>query len=147
MSATKPEPGLFVSAYEKLGGIVWIPRMLRKIRMNAAGRLPAEYQPFLGKGFDGRCVRFLGIDYDRLVARVLEGTTDGEVLVWIRQHGTQLTVEQVGVWNEFMTKRGWNDTDVPPEKFRDYKEKHGFGHRDDILTYFDFYEVDEGRKA
>jgi len=142
----KPEPGLFVSAYERLGGIVWIPRMLRKIRMNAAGRLPAEYQPFLGKGFDGRCVRFLGIDYERLVARVLEGATDAEVFAWIREHGARLTDEQVGVWNEFMTKRGWNDTDVPPEKFRDYKEKYGLGHRDDILTYFDFYEVDEGRR-
>ena len=53
---------------------------------------------------------------------------------------------QARAWNEFMTKRGWNDTDVPPEKFRDYKEKYGLGHRDDILTYFDFYEVDEGRK-
>lgn len=146
MTAPRPEGGLFVSAYEKLGGIVWIPRMLRKIRLNAAGRLPAEYVPFLGKGFDGRCVRFLGVDYGRLQARVLEGATDAEVLIWIRDHGAPLTDEQVGVWNEFMTKRGWRDTDVPAEKFREYKEKYGLGHRDDILTYFDFYDVDEDRR-
>ena len=45
-----------------------------------------------------------------------------------------------------MGKRGGRDTDPPPDRIEAYKEKYGLGHRSDILTYFDFYEVDEGRR-
>ena len=137
---------MMISAYEKLGGYVWIPRMLRKIRLRAEGKLPDGFQDNMGKGFDGRCVRFLGISYDELVERVLKGATDEQILGWIRETGTRHSDEMIVVWNEFMMKRGWRDTDQPPEKMRDYKVKYGLGHRDDILTYFDFYDVDEGRK-
>jgi Domain of unknown function (DUF5069) len=135
-----------ISAYEKLGGFVWIPRMLRKIRLRAAGKLPDGFQDNMGKGFDGRCVRFLGVSYDEVVERVVAGASDQDVVTWILEKGTKHTDEGIAVWNEFMTKRGWRDTDQPHEKFRDYKVKYGLGHRDDILTYFDFYDVDEGRK-
>jgi gluconokinase len=135
-----------ISAYEKLGGIVWIPRMIEKIRLHAAGKLPEDFHANMGKGFDGRCVRFLGINYDELVARVLKGATNDEIFAWIMEVGSKPNPEQIIVWNEFMSKRGWRDTDQPPEKMRDYKQKYGLGHRDDILTYFDFYDVDEGRK-
>jgi hypothetical protein len=135
-----------LSAYDKLGGVVWIPRMLRKIRLRAAGKLPEDFHPNMGKGFDGRCVRFLGVSYDALVERVLECGSDEEIFSWCQEKGTKPGPEPVSVWNEFMTKRGWRDTDAPPEKFKEYKEKYGLGHRADILTYFDFYDVDEGRK-
>jgi hypothetical protein len=135
-----------LSAYEKLGGIVWIPRMVRKIRLNAAGKLPEEFTGNLGKGFDWRCVTFLGASYDDVVKQVTAGASDEALLGWIMESGSKPTSFQITVWNEFMIKRGWRDTDQPPEKFRDYKVKYGLGHRDDILTYFDFYEVDEGRK-
>ena len=135
-----------LGAYEKLGGIVWIPRMLRKIRLNAAGRLPADFQANLGKGFDGRCVRFLGVSYDALAELVVKGATDDEALAWVLSNGSRPNEEQITVWNEFMGKRGWRDTDQPPSKFQDMKDKSGLGARGDILTYFDFYEVDEGRK-
>ncbi len=42
-------------------GMVWFPRMLDKIRLHAQGKLPDEYHPWLGKGFDGRCLRFLRV--------------------------------------------------------------------------------------
>jgi hypothetical protein len=135
-----------ISAYEKLGGIVWIPRMIDKIRLRAAGKLPEDFLANMGKGFDWRCTRFLAINYDELVDRVQKGATNDEVLAWIQEVGSKPNPEQIVIWNEFMSKRGWRDTDQPPEKMREYKEKNGLGHRDDILTYFDFYDVDEGRK-
>ena len=58
------------SAYERLGGIVWIPRMLEKIRMNQRAELPDEYKPYFREGFDGRCVRLL---------RVLQTLYSGEI--------------------------------------------------------------------
>ena len=138
---------MFVSPYEKVGGIVWFPRMLRKIRLRAEGRLPEDYQPYLGIGFDGRCLRFLRVGYDALVARVLAGGTDEVILEWCFTHGHRPTENEILVWNEYMIKRGWRDTDAPASVLKDYKEKYGLGYRDDTLTFFDFYEVDEGRKA
>jgi hypothetical protein len=45
-----------------------------------------------------------------------------------------------------MIKRGWRDTDSPPGKLQEHKEKYGLGNRADILTFFDYYDVDEKRK-
>ena len=67
---TKPFPAR--SPAEKVGGLVYFGRMLDKIRANAKGELPAEYVEKLGSGFDGRCVRFLGLKYEDVVARVKE---------------------------------------------------------------------------
>lgn len=138
---------MFISPYEKTGGIVWFPRMLRKIRLRLKGALPADYQAYMGLGFDRRCVRFLGVDYELLARRVAEGGTDEEILAWcLAQSGCPPTAFQVLVWNEYMIKRGWRDTDAEPGELQAYKERYGLGLRADILTYFDFYEVDEGRK-
>lgn len=136
---------MFVSPYEKAGGLVWFPRMLGKIRLRAQGQLPEEYHAYMGLGFDRRCVRFLRLDYDALVTRVLAGGSDDEVLEWAFTHGHRPSENEILVWNEYMIKRGWRDTDAPPGALQEYKEKYGLGHRADLLTYFDFYEVDEGR--
>ena len=46
-------PGLR-SPYLKVGRLVYFGRMLDKIRLHAAGKLPeADYGANLGKGFDG----------------------------------------------------------------------------------------------
>lgn len=136
----------FISPYTTLGGLVWVPRMLQKIRLLEQGRLPGEYHPYMGLGFDRRCVRFLGVDYNALVARVLAGGTDEQILAWCFDQGRSPTENEILVWNEYMIKRGWRDTDAPADALQQYKEQYGLGHRADILTYFDFYEVDEGRR-
>jgi len=138
---------MFKSAYERLGNIVWIPRMLEKIRMHARGELPADYLPYLGKGFDGRCVDFLNINYDTLVERVKQGGSDEEILQWVFAKGRRPSENEIVMWNDYMSKRGWRDSDNDGSGFEEYKQQYGQGHRSDILTYFDFYEVDEGHKA
>ena len=64
-------PGLR-SPYDTVDGIVYFGRMIDKMRLHAAGDLPADYHPFLGGAnpysFDGRCCRFLRIDYGALAA-------------------------------------------------------------------------------
>ncbi|HTV42530.1 MAG TPA: DUF5069 domain-containing protein [Candidatus Sulfotelmatobacter sp.] len=131
-------PGLR-SSYEKVGGIVFFGRMLDKIRLHAQGKLPSDYNR--GMGFDGRCIRFLHVDYDTLVKRTLLGGTDEEILEWCFQNGRRPGEEDILVWNAFMTKRGWRD-DVS-EWLTQEKEKRGFGRRDDIQTAFDFHKADE----
>jgi gluconokinase len=75
-------PGLR-SCYTKVGRLVYFGRMLDKIRLHAAGRLPVPYQANLGDGqffvLDGRCCRFLGVPYAGLRERTLAGGTDDEV--------------------------------------------------------------------
>ncbi len=137
---------MFKSAYQKLGGMFWIPRMLEKIRMNARQELPEDYLPYLGKGFDDTCVTFLGITYESLVERTLQGGSDEDILEWIFVHGRRPSEKEIVIWNDFMSKRGWRDSNNDGSGFAAYKEKYGQGHRTDILTYFDFFEVDEGRK-
>jgi RimJ/RimL family protein N-acetyltransferase len=133
-----------VSPNVKTKGLVWFARMLQKARLHAAGQLGPDYLPWLGKGFDGRCVRFLHIEYPALLARVAQPGTDEEILEWCFTHGRRPADEEILIFNEFMVKRGIRDTDNPGQ-VEGYKTKNGFGGRSDIQTYFDVIEADEGR--
>ena len=135
------------SAYDLTGGLVYFARMLDKIRLHAAGRLRADFHENLGTGFDGRCCRLLGIEYAMLCARVGNGGTDDEIFEWCQANGNRLSDEQILVWNKFMVKRGWRDEDDgSTQELEAYKAASGLGHRDDLVTFFDYYEVDEGRR-
>lgn len=131
------------SPQETLGGIVYIARMVEKIRLMAAGELHPDLHANLGKGFDERATTFLGVNYDSLAERVRAGGTDDEILEWCFQNGRRPTEEQIEVWNGFMLKRGWNDELVPTLLRR--KKESGFEHRDDIQTMFQYIDADEGR--
>ena len=127
----------------KLGGIVYVGRMIDKIRAHARGELPADYQPNLGRGFDGSCAAFLQIDYHRLVERVNEGGSDEEILQWCFDNGRKPTNDEIHLWNEYMRKRGWND-DITETLTRRKKEA-GMAGRSEIRTMFEFIDADEGR--
>jgi hypothetical protein len=142
MEVSMPITGLR-SPQDKVGPIVYFGRMLDKIRLHGAGELPTDYIPNLGEGFDKFCVEFLGIKYEDLVRRVKDGGTDEEILEWARQQGRALKDQDFYVWNEFMRKRGWNDT--ASERLIQRKGEAGFPNRDDIQTFFDFIDADEGR--
>lgn len=127
----------------KLGGIVYFGRMIDKIRAHAQGLLPADYQPNLGKGFDARCARFLHVDYNQLVQRVLQGGSDEEILQWCFATGRKPEADEIHVWNEYMRKVGWNDETSPTLMRR--KKEAGMAGRSEIRTMFEFIDVDEGR--
>jgi hypothetical protein len=132
-----------ISPFLKLGGLCFLPRTLDKIRKHDRGELHPEHHEYLGQGFDGRLCHFLGVDYEALKARTLAGGTDDEVLAWIRQHGRPLTDIDALIWNGFAPKRGWRDEATPT--LEKHKAESGLAHRTDLLTFFDYYEVDEGR--
>jgi hypothetical protein len=135
------------SAYDKVGGLVYFARMLSKIRLHASGELPADYHRNLSMGFDGRCCRFLAVDYTAVRERVLQGGTDEEILEWCFAQGRRPNEEEIMIWNAFLRKRGWRDEeDGSTEELEAYKARSGFSHRHDLMTFFDYYEVDEGRK-
>jgi gluconokinase len=129
----------------KVGGLVYFGRMLDKIRVNAKGELPEEYQSNLGERFDRKCVDLLQIDYGNLVERVKEGGTDEEILEWCFARGQKPAENEIHVWNEFMRKRGWNDE--LSETLTRRKKEAGMAGRSEIRTMFDFIDADEGRFA
>ena len=131
------------SPHQKTGGIVYFGRMLDKIRLNAAGRLPQDYHSNLGGGFDGFCCQFLWLNYPSLVERVKAGGTDEELLEWAFQEGRKPSEHEILVWNEFMRKRGWNDE--ASERLAMRRMESGFPGREDIQTFFDYIDLDEGR--
>jgi len=131
------------SPYVQVQGINYFARMVDKIRLHAAGALPHDYHANLGSGFDGRCLSFLWIEYPALVQRVKEGGTDEEVLEWAFSQGRKPSEEEIEIWNDFMRKRGWNDEAA--ERLALRKRESGFPERDDIQTFFDYIDMDEGR--
>ena len=132
-----------VSAYTKVGGLYFFARTLDKIRVHARHQLHADHHEFLGKGFDGRLCHFLGISYDALTTRVLAGGSDEEIFAWCQQHGRKLNDVDLLIWNGFASKRGWRDDATPG--LEKNKADSGLAQRSDLLTFFDYYEVDEGR--
>ena len=126
--------------------MVYFGRMLDKIRLHAAGRLPVEYQANLGASrpnlFDARCCRFLGVHYAGVAARTLEGGTDEQILAWCEARGTPRTDDECTAWNLFIMKIGWRDgrSAVLQERVREY----GLAGKP-IETFFDLIDYDEGR--
>ena len=139
--AHAPVPGLR-SCYAKVGRLVYFGRMLDKIRLQAAGKLPADYQPNYSRGFDAVCCRFLRVKHEALAAHAAHGGTDDELLVWCTDQGGARTSEECEIWNNFMMKRGWRDSSSKPLAERIVSL--GLTGRT-IETLFDLIENDEGR--
>ena len=87
------------------------------------------------------------MEYAALCERVVAGGTDDEIFEWCQARGNRPTAEQILVWNKFMVKRGWRDEDDgSTQELEEYKAASGLAHRTDLVTFFDYYEVDEGRR-
>ena len=137
-------PGLR-SPYIKVGRLVYFGRMLDKIRLHAAGQLPAaDYAANLGKGFDGRCCNFLRVNYDDLKAHVLSASApdDAAVLAWAEKTGGARSDEECEVWNGFMMKRGWRDVGA---EILAKRIKESALEAAPIMSMFDYLDFDEGR--
>ena len=133
------------SDYRETKGLIYFARMLDKIRLHAAGQLAPDY--FVGVEdptfFDARCTRFLGVNYDDLVARTLQGGTDEEILEWCFSRGRRPSEEEILIWNAFLSKRGWRDE--ASSDLQAAKERAGWGDRSDIQTWIDLHDAEEGR--
>ena len=135
-------PGLR-SPHDTVGGIVHFGRMLDKIRLHNAAKLPADYHKALGGGFDGRCCSFLGVKYEDLIARVKLGGQDIDILEWCFANGRKPSEEEIDVWSHYLRKRGWRDD--ASQRLADRKKESGIAHRDDVQCFFDLLDIDEGR--
>jgi gluconokinase len=137
-------PGLR-SPYSSVRNMVYLPRMLDKIRLHAQGTLPADYVPNLGKGFDGRCCHYLGVRYEDLSTWILAhtGSNDEAALEWAESQSAKVSPEKIEIWNGYMTKRGWRDDARPALEKR--LQEAGLALDGPIQTFFDYLDFDEAR--
>lgn len=134
------------SPREMVGGIMVFGRILDKIRLQARGELPQGWHLGVIPGkrtFDDRVCCLLGISFEALTQRVLEGGSDEEILEWCFQMGRRPDAEHIELFNGFMMKRGWRD--AASSGLESQKQEAGLGHREDILTFFDLMDTEEGR--
>lgn len=134
------------SPRDTVGGIMVFGRILDKIRLHARGELPAGYHLGVIEGkrtFDDRICRLLGVTFEALSARVLEGGSDEEVLEWCFAMGRRPDAEQIELFNGFMQKRGWRD--AASAGLVEQRDAAGLGHREDLVTFFDLMDTEEGR--
>ena len=134
------------SPRDPVGGIFVFGRILDKIRLSAQGKLPAGYNVGViarKRTFDDRVCRLLGVEYDALAARTLQGGTDEEILEWCFQTGRKPDAEHVEIFNGFMSKRGWRD--AASGGLVTQREQAGLGPREDLVTFFDLMDAEEGR--
>lgn len=116
--------------------------MIDKIHLHAAGKLPREYIPFLGRGFDRRVATFMRVEYEKIRDRALSGGLVEEVFHWcMEESGFKPLNFEIEFFNSFMTKRGWRDDST--DALEEMKKSLKLSHRDDILTYFDMIVADE----
>jgi len=135
------------SPFDQVNGLVYFGRMLDKMRLAAAGKLPEGWQAARGTtmktSFDSRCCSFLRINYTALEAETLKGDkSDEQLLEWAFRNGRKPSEEEIEIWNAFMTKRGWRDagTQRLNERLAEIGLPPGT-----VQTMFEFIDLDEGR--
>ncbi len=133
------------SDYKETKGLIYFARMLDKVRLRAEGKLGEDY--FTGVEdwtlFDARCTRFIGVDYEELAIRTLQGGSDEEILEWCFKRGKRPSDEEIEIWNAFIAKRGWRDGGS--EELAAAKKRAGWSERHDIQTWVDLHDAEEGR--
>lgn len=133
------------SPYDKnAGGLHHLGRMLDKMRLKRAGRLPEDFHRNYGLsvGLDGHLCGFLDVKFEDIEARVAQGGTDGEIAEWVFARGLRPNRQQTQVWNDFIRKLGWNDR--TSSFVAKVKAESGLGAHP-AATICELIELDEGR--
>lgn len=127
----------------ELEGIIYLPRMLEKIRLMHAGILHPDLHANLGRAMDLWTCQFLGVEYQELRAQVIAGATDENILCWAREHGITRPDFELAWFNSHLRNFGYRDS--MSERLEERKKEAPHTDRADILSFIDYIEVDEGR--
>jgi len=125
-------------------GWMHLPRFIDKIRLHLAGKLHADYQPNLTKGFDGWWLETAGVRADQFIEIVRNSMTDGEVCNWVHQNVKKPESVKAAYRDRMLDCPKKDDADGRA-RLKMRKEKSGLGHRDDIQGFVDYIDADEKR--
>ena len=124
----------------RLGGYVLLPRMLDKCRAELAGK-NGDYH--YNCPLDQRFLSFVGLGAETIREQVAKGLSDGEILAWIEVNApNQREPWEVTQWSVFREAAAPGDNESR-SFFNDQLAKAGAGAREDIVTWFDYLDVDD----
>jgi hypothetical protein len=132
------------SPRETMDGWMHLPRYIDKIRLHLAGKLHPDYQPNLGKGFDGMWLKAAGVTHEQMLAVVKNSITDGEVCDWVRRNVKKSPAEKAAHRDDMLSRPAAGD-EAAIARLKLRKEQAGIAHRDDIRTFVDHIDADEKR--
>ena len=132
------------SPRETMDGWPHLPRYIDKIRLHLAGKLHADYQPNLGKGFDEGWLKAAGITHEQMVELVKSSVTDGEVCDWVRRSVRKSAADKAVLLSRMLDYPRKDDAAMQ-ERLKLRKEQSGLSHRDDIKCFVDYIDADEKR--
>lgn len=132
------------SPRETMCGWMHLPRFIDKLRLHFAGKLHADYQPNLCKGFDGLWLETAGVDRDQFMEVVRRSITDGEVCDWVRLHADKPAGVKDTHKQRMLNYPAKDDQELQA-RLKMRKEQAGLAHRDDVRTFVDFIDADEKR--
>jgi Domain of unknown function (DUF5069) len=132
------------SPREVMCGWMHLPRYIDKIRLHQAGKLHADYQPNLGKGFDGRWLEAAGVKAEQFMEVVRNSVTDGEVCDWVLKNVKQPDSVKAAHREQMLNYPKKTDAELQA-RLKMRKEQAGMSQRDDIQTFVDFIDADEKR--
>lgn len=131
------------SPRDEVSGYVYFARLCSKVRLRAAGKLDPDFYPNMGKAMDLWTCQFLHVNYEDLSQVILGGASDQEALEWCWENGTKPSQHELEWWNSYMRNRGIRDDMTEKLVFR--KAEAGWEDRDEILSFFDYLDADDGR--
>jgi Domain of unknown function (DUF5069) len=131
------------SPREAMGGWVYLPRFVDKIRLHLAGKLHPDYQENFTKGFDGAWLKAAGVTAEQMIEVVKNSVTDGQVTDWVTKNVKKSEAEKAA-FRDFILKRGTEGGEIG-ERLKFRKKEAGLEHRDDIQCFVDYIDVDEKR--
>jgi hypothetical protein len=132
------------SPRETMAGWTYLPRYIDKIRLHLAGKLHADYQENLGKGFDALWLKHAGVTHEQMLQVVKNSLTDGEVCDWVRLN-VKKTPEEKTAHREDLLSRPLAHDPKAVDRLKMRKAESGLSQRDDLTTFVDYIDADEKR--
>src|SRR5208337_416237 len=132
------------SPRETMDGWSYLPRYIDKIRLHLAGKLHADYQENLGKGFDAMWLKYVGVTHEQIIDVVKHSITDGEVCDWVRHNVKKSAADKAAHLKDLLSRPQPGD-EAAQARLKMRKEQCGAAHRDDIKTFVDVIDADEKR--
>ena len=136
MDLTKEFPR---SVHEKMHGIVQLARTTDKAKATAHGNI-GEYH--YNCPMDQAVFGFLGIDHEQYLDKVKNAKSDAEIEAYAKQFIDKKSPSDIEAWND-----KWVNTPPTGEslEYMTTMRKQLAPDRDDITTWADVLDLDEGR--
>src|SRR5438552_10666105 len=132
------------SPRETMCGWMHLPRLIDKIRLHLAGKLPPDYQANFCKGFDALWLETAGVQAETFIDVVRNSITDGEVCDWVLKN-VKKPDSVKAAHRERMLNYPKKDDPQMQARLKMRKEQAGMADRDEIQTFVDFIDADEKR--